>query len=149
MRDDVGRLLNHLAVAPDAIARQVGSDVEIDPKRRDVWIADIGHADHRTGLWIELAKPVKRSREFFRQDRKVALHKAVRDSSRGGSHASAAGQPRLQARQHLRFGVTALLFLCQTDIHRTRSVPRQVAQAGSTMRSRVMHPWLSGRKNDK
>ena len=90
MRHDVGRLLDHLAVAPDAVARQVGADVEVDPERGNAGIAGIGHADDRTGLRIELAEPVKRRRELFRQDREIALDEAVGDAGGGRGHAGAA-----------------------------------------------------------
>jgi len=92
MRQDVGRLVGHLAVAPDAVARQVGADIEIEPERGDAGIADIGHADDRARFRIELAEAVKRGRELFRQDRQIALDEAVGDTSRGGRHAGAAGE---------------------------------------------------------
>ena len=84
VRHDVGRLLHHFAVAPDAIARQVGADVEIDAERGNAGIADIGHADDRARLWIELAEPVKRGRELLGQDREIALDETVGDAGRGG-----------------------------------------------------------------
>jgi hypothetical protein len=99
MRHDVGRLLHHFAVAPDAIARQVGADVEIDAERRDPGIADIGHADDRARLGIELAEPVERGRELLGQDHKVALDKTVGDAGRSGGHAAAAGMPGRDARR--------------------------------------------------
>ena len=105
MRHDIGRLLHHLAVTPDPVARHVGADIEIDPERGNAGVADVGHADDRTRFGIELAEPVKRRRELFRQDREIALDEAVGDAGRGRRHAGAAGQPRLQARQHLRFAV--------------------------------------------
>jgi hypothetical protein len=142
MRHDIGRLLHHLTVAPDAVARQVGADVEIDAERGDLRIADVGHADDRTRLWVELAKSVKRRRELFGQDREIALDETVGDAGRGGGHAGAAGQARLQARKHLRLTVATLLFLRQTDNHRRRSVPRQVVLTGPTMKADIMHPQL-------
>ena len=93
MRHDVGRLVDHLAVAPDAVARQVGADVEIDPERGNARIADIGHADDRARFRIELAEAVERRREFFRQDREIALDETVGDAGGGGRHAGAAGEP--------------------------------------------------------
>ena len=41
-RRDVGRLLDEHAVAPDAVARQVGADVEIGAERRQARIARLG-----------------------------------------------------------------------------------------------------------
>ena len=99
MRHDVGRLLHHFAVAPDAIARQVGADVEIDAERGNAGIADVGHADDRARFGIELAEAVKRGREFFRQDREIALDEAVGDAGRGDGHAGAAGVPGRDARR--------------------------------------------------
>ena len=93
VRHDVGRLLHHLAVAPDAIARQVGADVEIEAERGNAGIADIGHADDRARLRIELAEPVKRGRELLGQDHEIALDEAVGDAGGGASHAAAAGVP--------------------------------------------------------
>ena len=97
MRHDVGRLVGHLAVAPDAVARQVGADVEIKPERGDARIADIGHADDRARFRIELAEAVKRRREFFRQDRQIALDETVGDARCTGRHAGAAGETGLVA----------------------------------------------------
>jgi hypothetical protein len=125
MRHDIGRLLDHLAVAPNAITRQVGTDIEVDPERGNVGISDIGHADDGTRLWVELAKPVKRCRELLRQDRKIALHEAVGDAGGGRRHAGTTCQPRLQAREYLPLAVAAQLFRRQTGNHRTRSVPWQ------------------------
>jgi hypothetical protein len=52
MRHDVGRLLHHLAVAPDAIARQVGADVEVDAERgmRGSPTSDMPMIGHGFGL---------------------------------------------------------------------------------------------------
>ena len=80
MRHDVGRLLHHLAVAPDAIARHVGADIEVEAERGNAGIADVGHADDRARLRIELAEAVKRAGELLRQDREIALDKAVGDA---------------------------------------------------------------------
>jgi hypothetical protein len=123
MRHDVGRLLDHLAVAPNAITRKVGADVEVDPERGNLGISDIGHADDGTRLRVELAKPMKRCRELLRQDRKITLHEAVGDAGSGRGHAGATCQPRLQAGKHFRLAVNALLFFRQTGNHRKRSVP--------------------------
>jgi hypothetical protein len=60
MRHDVGRLFDEFAVAPDAVTRQVGANVKIDPKGRDFRIADLGDADDRARLRIELAEAMKR-----------------------------------------------------------------------------------------
>src|SRR3984957_2284155 len=118
MSHDVGRFLHHLAVAPDAVARHIGADIEIDPERGNAGIADVGHPYYRTWLRVELAEPVKRRRELLRQDRKIALDETVGDAGRGRGHAGAARQPRLLARKHLPPAGTAVLFLRQTDNHR-------------------------------
>jgi hypothetical protein len=97
VRHDVGRLLHHLAVAPDAVARQVGADVEIDAERGNAGVADIGHADDRTRFGIELAEPVKRGRKLLGEDREIALDETVGDAGRGGRHAAAAGMPGCHA----------------------------------------------------
>src|SRR5262249_62202228 len=100
MRRDVSRLLHHLAVAPDAIARHVGADVEIRPERWNAEIADIGNADNRARLWIELAEAMKGGSVFFRQDREIALHKAIGDAGGGRGHAPPAIAKRLQRRPY-------------------------------------------------
>jgi len=99
MRRDVGRLVGNLAIAPDPVARQVGADVEIDPKRRNPGIADIGHADDRARLWIKLAKTVKGGGELFGEDREIALHITVGLHRPWCGHAGATIEPRLQARK--------------------------------------------------
>src|SRR3954451_15189758 len=98
MLPDIGRFFHHLAVAPDTVPRQIGTNVEIGPERRDARVSDVGHADHRARLRVELTKSMKRRRELFRQYRKIALNKTVGDASRAAGHSGAASQPRLQAR---------------------------------------------------
>ena len=99
MRHDVGRLVDHLAVAPDAVARQVGADVEVEAERGNAGIADIGHADDRARFGIELAEPVEGRRQLLRQDREIALNETVGDAGGGRSHAGAAGKPGGEARR--------------------------------------------------
>ena len=41
MRHDVGRLFDEFAVAPDAVTRQIGANVKIDPEGRDTGFADL------------------------------------------------------------------------------------------------------------
>ena len=65
MRHNIGGFIDHLAVAPDPIARNVGADIEVDPERGNTGVTDLGHADDRAWLWIELAKPVKRGRKLL------------------------------------------------------------------------------------
>ena len=101
MRHDVGRLVDHLAVAPDAIARHVGANVEIETERGNSGVADVGHADDRTRLGIELAETVKRRRKLLRQDREIALDKTVGDAGGGPAMPAAAGEPRLPARKQI------------------------------------------------
>ena len=91
MRHDIGRLLHHLAIAPDAITRQVGADVEIDPERGNARVADIGHANHGTRFRVELAKSVKRCRKLLREDSEIALHISRRDAGGAGGRSGAAG----------------------------------------------------------
>src|SRR6185437_610228 len=121
------------AVAPDAIARHVGADIEIGAERGDYGIADIGHADDRAGFRIELAEAMKGGSEFFRQDRQIALDIAVGNAGRGRRHTVAAIEAGLMAWPDRRFAETALLFPGQTDIHLMHSVPRQVPSIDSTM----------------
>src|SRR5450759_3342247 len=155
MRHDVGRLFHHLAVAPDAVARQVGADVQIDPERGDAGIADVGHADDGTGFRVELAKAVERGGQLLRQDGEIALYKTAGDAGRGRGHAGPTCQPRPHAREYLLpLAFAALLLLRQTDNHPKRSVARQGVSGSSTMQTSVMHPCVStpgfsGRINDK
>ena len=116
MLPDIGRFFHHLAVAPDTVPRQIGTNIEIGPERGDARVSNVGHADHGARLRVELTKPVKRRCELFGQDRKIALNKTVCDASRAAGHSGAASQPRLQARQHLPF--RAFVFLRQTENHR-------------------------------
>jgi hypothetical protein len=69
MRHNVGRLFDEFAVAPDAVTWQVGANVKIDPEGRDTRIADLGDANDRARLRIELAEAMKRGGELFRQNR--------------------------------------------------------------------------------
>src|SRR6266436_1714351 len=115
MRHDIGRLLYRLAVAPDAITRQVGADVEIDPERGNLRVSDLGHANHGARFWVELAKSVKRCRELFGQDREIALYETVGDAGRSRCHTRAAGQTRLQARK--RILIVAQWLLCRQNGH--------------------------------
>ena len=101
MRHDVSGLLHHLAIAPDAVARDVGADVEVDPERGNTGIADIGHADNGAWFRIELAEPVKRGRELLRQDREIALDETVGDPGRARGRAGAIGMSRCDARQQI------------------------------------------------
>ena len=98
----VGRLVHDLAVAPDAVARHVGADVEIGAERGDVRAADVGHADDRARFRIELAEAVKGAGVFRRQDRQIALDEAGRDAGGGTDLAAAVGEPRLAAREACR-----------------------------------------------
>src|SRR6187399_2980194 len=99
MRHDVGRFLHYFAIAPDAVTRQVGADVEVEAERRDPEITDIGHADDRTRLRIELTEPVKRRRQLLRQDREIALDITVGDARGGRGHAGPAGKASGDARR--------------------------------------------------
>ena len=110
MRRNVGRLFHHLAVPPDAVARQVGADVEVEPERGDFGIADVGHADDRTRLRVELAEAVEIARLLLGKDGQITLHKTIGDAGSRIRHAGAAGKPRLEARQPLLAGQIALRF---------------------------------------
>src|ERR1700741_511787 len=115
MRHDVGGLLDHLAIAPDAVARNVGADVEVDPERGNPGIADIGHAYNGTWFRIELAEPVKRGRELFRQNREIALNETVGDPGRARNRASSVGPPRQHAGR--RIASFAKFLLCRQNSH--------------------------------
>jgi hypothetical protein len=73
MRHDVGWFFDEFAITPDAVTRQVGANVKIDPEGRDFRIANLGDADDRARLRIELAKAMKRGGELFWQNRQIAL----------------------------------------------------------------------------
>ncbi len=75
--DDVGRLVDQRAVAPDAVARQVGADVEILGQVRDARIAGRADADQRARLRIALAE----------------LHEILRQSAAAGSRDWPARKP--------------------------------------------------------
>ena len=73
VRLDVVRLLDQLAVAPDAVARQVGADVEVGAERRHARVAGLGHAEQRARLRIALAEAQEVVGEVGGQDGEVAL----------------------------------------------------------------------------
>src|SRR5687767_6368911 len=79
MLQDVGRLIDQLAVAEHLVAAQVGADVEVLAERGQVWIAGRTGREQRAGLWIELAEPHEVGGELGGQDREVALHVARRE----------------------------------------------------------------------
>jgi hypothetical protein len=114
MLGHVSRLVDHLAVAPDAVARHVGADVEIGAERGDVRAADVGHADDRARFRIELAEAVKGAGIFGRQDRQIALDEAGSDAGGRSDLAAAIGEPRLAARE--RVGRFSLL-RCHQNSH--------------------------------
>ena len=55
-RPDVGRLVDQLAFAPDAVARQVGAQVEVGGQRRQRRAAGIADRQHRAGPRVALAE---------------------------------------------------------------------------------------------
>ncbi len=72
----VARLVNQHAVAPDAIARNVGADVEIRAEQRDRGASRLRDAEQRTRLRIGLAETQEVLRVVARQDGEIALHVA-------------------------------------------------------------------------
>ena len=53
---DLGRLFDQFAAAPDAVARQIGADVEILAQARQARVAGLGNREHRTGFRVRLGK---------------------------------------------------------------------------------------------
>jgi hypothetical protein len=100
VRHDIGRLVHDLAVAPDAIARHVGADVEVEPERGNAGVADFGHADDRARFGIELAEAMEGAGEFLRQDGEIALNEAVGDVRGGDGFPGPEIPSRLFARKH-------------------------------------------------
>src|SRR4051794_40003141 len=115
MREQIGRLLDHLTIAPDAIARHVGADVEISAKRRDVRITRIGHADDRARLGVELAEAVEGAGMLLRQDCQIALDETISDTSRAPALAGAIIETRPMARKKL--GPGGRLLQCRRNSH--------------------------------
>ena len=74
----VARLVDHRAVAPDPVARQVGADIEVLGQGRQPPIARRADADQRTRLWIELAEAQKILGQRARQDGEIGLHETRR-----------------------------------------------------------------------
>ena len=72
-----------------------------------------------TRFGIELAEPVKRGRELFRQDREIALDKTVGDAGGGGGHAGAVGEPRLPARKQV-LVARGICLHCRQNSHHDR-----------------------------
>src|SRR5437762_2153688 len=96
VRDNVGRLLDEIAVTPNAIARQVGTDVEIGTERRYPWIADVGNADQWARPAVEVTEALECRGELLGQDDEIALQGSRRDiRGRPGPLARAAGETRL------------------------------------------------------
>src|ERR1700749_2631813 len=115
MRHEVGRLFDHLAVAPDTVTRHIGTDVEIGAEQGNMRAAGIGHADDRTGFWVELAESVKGAGILLRHDGEVALHATVGDSGGAAAPAGAKIQPGLQARKTPYFAT--ILLHCRRNSH--------------------------------
>src|SRR5262249_33432227 len=80
--------------------RHVGADVEVEAECGDAGIADIGHADDRARLRIELTEAVEGAGEFLRQDGEIALNEAVGDVGGGDRLAGPEIPSRLFARKH-------------------------------------------------
>ena len=87
----IGGLLDELAVLPDAVARQVGADVEIETQRGDVRIADVGHPDQRARLGIGFTEAQEIRRKILRQDGKIPLHVPRRDAGCRDAQPAGAG----------------------------------------------------------
>ena len=89
---DVARLVDQRAVAPHAIARDVGADIEVGGERRNRGIARLRYAEQRARLRIGLAEAQEILRVIMRQDRQIALHVAVGET--GGRRIERAGARR-------------------------------------------------------
>ena len=91
-------LRDALAVAPHAIAGNIGANVEIGAERRQMRIADFADADQRTGFRIGLAEAQEIVGVGGRQDDEIALHETRRDARRRAGHQPPpAGEPRGEA----------------------------------------------------
>lgn len=66
---DVLQSGDKVAVLPDAVAWQVGADVEVVAERRNHRRTGIRHADQRAGFWISLAEQQEITSEIARQNR--------------------------------------------------------------------------------
>ena len=92
---DVGGLVHHLAAAEDAVARQIGADVEVLAERRQLDIAGAEDASNGQGFGLSGQKTQKICGQRRRQDDEVALHIAGRDAGVWpASGARAAGERR-------------------------------------------------------
>ena len=92
---DVGRLLDQFAVAPDAVARQVGAHIEILAQRRQTRIARPRTPPSTgQGRGLAWAKRRKSCASALRQDHQVRLHVAGRQArGRAGEQALPHPQP--------------------------------------------------------
>ena len=137
--EDVARLVDERAVAPDAIARQVGADVEIVGQSRNARIARRRDADQRARLRIALAELQKILRQGLRQDREIGLHEARRQPrGRAGMRIAPDRQPR-RATGGKRLGIfplhrrrchRTLLFNLAAKLLPTLSSSRHAEKAG-------------------
>ncbi len=93
--EDVSRLVDQRAVAPDPVARQVGADIEIVGQFRNVRVAGRRDADQRAWLRIAPAKLQKVLRQSLRQDGEIGLHETRRQPrGRAGMQIAPDRKPR-------------------------------------------------------
>ena len=76
-------LVDELAVAIEAITRQVRADVAAGSRSLRLRIARIGDLQQGTGLGVALAEAQEVEGKAFSHDRQVGLHVAARQSMRG------------------------------------------------------------------
>ncbi len=96
----VGRFGDHLAIAPDAVERQVGTDVEVLAQRRESGRSGFGHRKHRAGLRVGLGEAEEIMRQVFWQDDQVGLHIARREA-RGRAGIAAGADPQALHGAHI------------------------------------------------
>ena len=80
-RRNVGALIGLSAIAPDAITRDIGADVEVCAQSGQAGIARFGYGKQRTGFGVALAETQKVIGQLFRQDDNVCLDKIGCDAA--------------------------------------------------------------------
>ena len=93
----MGGILPRFALAPDAVERHVGADVEIVAEARQAGIAGLGNSEQRAGFGIALAEAQEVVGQGGGQDHQVAL-----DEMRGGA-ARMSGPPAFTDGQARRY----------------------------------------------
>jgi hypothetical protein len=85
------RLVYQLAVAPDAVARNIGGEIEVFAQFGERAAAGLRHAKHRTGLRIALGEAEEMGGERLRQNDQIGLYEAERNACRVARQLAPAG----------------------------------------------------------